>query len=284
MTTKIVSAIQCNSEYETLKSVVTCKPSNMRISNVINETQKHFVNENIDVELALKQHGEFTKALIGNGVNIIELPANEKYPEQVFTRDIGFSIGNKLFVAEMSCGIRQGEEKILKKWLEEQNIPFHELNSAEIEGGDVIVDNKTIYVGIGDRTSLTSVEELASLVDEYEVIPIPFDSKYLHLDCIFNIISENEALIYSDAFMKNELELLSNRFELIEVNKTEQFTMGTNILSLGDKKIISLPVNENVNASLRDREYTVIEVDFSEIIKSGGSFRCCSMPLNREKN
>ncbi|WP_368896749.1 arginine deiminase-related protein, partial [Priestia megaterium] len=27
--------------------------------------------------------------------------------------------------------------------------------------------------------------------------------------------------------------------------------------------------------------YKVIEVDISEIIKSGGSFRCCTMPLER---
>jgi N-dimethylarginine dimethylaminohydrolase len=57
--------------------------------------------------------------------------------------------------------------------------------------------------------------------------------------------------------------------------------MGTNVLSIGDRKIISLPVNKNVNKQLRDRGYEVIEVDITEIIKSGGSFRCCTLPILR---
>ncbi|MBO1912564.1 hypothetical protein J4G37_48165, partial [Microvirga sp. 3-52] len=61
-----------------------------------------------------------------------------------------------------------------------------------------------------------------------------------------------------------------------------QFSLGTNVLSIGDKKVFSLPQNTDVNKKIRDFGFNVIEVDFSEIIKSGGSFRCCSMPVERE--
>ena len=37
-----------------------------------------------------------------------------------------------------------------------------------------------------------------------------------------------------------------------------------------------------VNKKMREFGFNVIEVDFSEIIKSGGSFRCCSMPVERD--
>jgi N-dimethylarginine dimethylaminohydrolase len=57
--------------------------------------------------------------------------------------------------------------------------------------------------------------------------------------------------------------------------------MGTNVLSIGNKKIISLPVNQDVNSQMRNRGYEVLEVDITEIIKSGGSFRCCTMPILR---
>ena len=71
------------------------------------------------------------------------------------------------------------------------------------------------------------------------------------------------------------------KYDLIEVTKEEQFTMGTNVLSIGNQRVISLPMNTEVNEELRKRGYKVIEVDISEIIKSGGSFRCCTMPLER---
>ena len=57
--------------------------------------------------------------------------------------------------------------------------------------------------------------------------------------------------------------------------------MGTNVLSIGENRVFSLPTNHGVNEQLRQHGYQVLEVDFSEIIKSGGSFRCCSMPLLR---
>ena len=282
MATEINEKIYCSSEYDALKRVVVCKPSYMSINKIINETQKHYAEDNIDVELALRQHEQFVRAMKRNGIEVIELPAFENLPEQVFTRDIGFTIGSEIFVGEMSCGVRQGEEKVLKQWLINNKVTYKDLTRAEIEGGDILIDNKTIYVGISERTSLESVMQLRELVDpSFEILPIPFNSKYLHLDCVFNILSGNEALVYPDAFMKNELELLASRYELIEVSGEEQFTMGTNVLNLGNRHILSLPMNKNVNEQLRNRGYTVTEIDLSEIIKSGGSFRCCSLPLVR---
>jgi len=70
-------------------------------------------------------------------------------------------------------------------------------------------------------------------------------------------------------------------YDLIDVTEEEQFTLGTNVLSIGQKQIISMPTNQQVNSALRTRGYHVIEVAFDEIIKSGGSFRCCTLPVLR---
>lgn len=74
---------------------------------------------------------------------------------------------------------------------------------------------------------------------------------------------------------------MKKRYEMIEITDDEQFQLGTNVLSIGNKTVISLPVNRHVNQELRKRGYTVIEIDLSEIIKSGGSFRCCTLPIER---
>jgi N-dimethylarginine dimethylaminohydrolase len=151
-----------------------------------------------------------------------------------------------------------------------------------IEGGDVIIDRETVYVGISNRTNEVAIEHLQTILPHYEVVKVPFKEKYLHLDCVFNIISPTEALYYPKAFTQQELDILSSRFELIEVTEEEQFSLGTNVLNIGNKKIFSLPVNPKVNAELKQRGYEVIEVDIMEIIKSGGSFRCCTLPILRE--
>ncbi len=274
--------VSCNSEYGKLKKVVLCPPSYMKITDVINETQKHYLNENIDRDKALAQYKQFVQVLKENDIEVVQLPARESFPEQVFTRDIGFTIGKVTFVSEMGTEVRNGEEKILKNWLRQQNLSLKEMTRDQIEGGDVIIDRSNVFVGVSERTTLSAIAKLQSMIPGYNVIPIPFKKEYLHLDCVFNVISHTEALIFPPAFNEKELKILAAKYDLIEVNEAEQFTLGTNMLSLGNKKICSLPVNKKVNKQLRKRGYNVIEIDLSEIIKSGGSFRCCTMPVIRE--
>jgi len=272
----------CMSEYDLLKRVILCQPQYMTIRDVINETQKRFENEGIHIEVALEQHSEFVKKLNENGVDVILLPYHKKYPEQVFTRDIGFTLGQTIFVAEMATDVRTGEENVLKQWLEDEEISYYNLIGERIEGGDVMIDQNTIYVGLSDRTNAKAAEQLKRLLNQFEVIPIEFKEKYLHLDCVLNVISPDVALIYPHALLQKDIDYLASRYELIEVSEKEQFQLGTNVLNIGNKRVFSLPINENVNKQLRDRGFEVIEVDITEIIKSGGSFRCCTLPILRD--
>ncbi|MFJ7935281.1 dimethylarginine dimethylaminohydrolase family protein [Sporosarcina sp. NPDC096371] len=275
------SLTQCHTEYDTLRRVILCQPKFMAIEEVINDVQKKYEDENINVELAMKQHEEFEKTLKEHGVEVIKLPSSEQFPEQVFTRDIGFTVGDDIFVSEMASDIRKGEEEVLEEWLDDEDIPF-QTTTDRVEGGDVIVDRGTLYVGISSRTSKAAVRKLRHDLPDYKIVQVPFDEKYLHLDCVFNILSPEMGLIFPKALDQKTIDMLSAKHKLIEVSEEEQFTMGTNVLSIGDKKVFSLPQNKNVNAQMRAHGFEVIEVDFSEIIKSGGSFRCCSMPVVRE--
>ncbi|MET3729539.1 N-dimethylarginine dimethylaminohydrolase [Fictibacillus halophilus] len=275
--------VNCDSEYGTLKKVIVCEPRYMKIDEIINETQRHFAKDNINMKRAMKQHQHFVETMKANGVDVYKLPAMEKFPEQVFTRDIGFTIGETVFVSRMGSNIRDGEEKVLRNWLLEHQINLSLIDGDRIEGGDVIVHGDTVYIGVSGRTSEETIQELQSQLPHLNVVAVPFDPIFLHLDCVFNILSEKDALIYRHAFGEKDYQMLASKFNVIEVEKEEQFTMGTNVLSIGNKKVLSLPVNKNVNTALRERGYEVLEVDISEIIKSGGSFRCCSMPLYREE-
>jgi len=284
MTQLVKSTAFCTSEYDFLKKVIVCEPRYMKIEDVINETQKHFKDDNIKITIALRQHEDFINILKKHDIEVIQLPAKPTYNEQVFTRDIGFTLGNTIFVAEMASPIRQGEENVLKSWLEDHQIPNYSLNHERIEGGDVIIDRDSIYVGMSSRTHEKSARYLQSMLTDYEIKPIRFEEKYLHLDCVFNIISPTEALIFPDVIHEEDRKMLSERYDLITVSSEEQFTLGTNVLSIGHKKIVSLPMNKQVNTELRKRGYEVIECDISEIIKSGGSFRCCTLPILRTES
>ncbi|WP_156290241.1 dimethylarginine dimethylaminohydrolase family protein [Oceanobacillus salinisoli] len=274
--------ISCYNEYHSLRQVIVVPPEYMEIKEVINTTQRHYLKENIDNDIAVQQHQKFVHTLESEGVNVIPFHAEKELNEQVFTRDIGFTIGNTFFIAALNKELRKPEEDVLKKWLNEQDIPYHHIDIESIEGGDVLVDNGKVWIGVSDRTTRDAIDYVQHKLPDYQVTPISIREDILHLDCTFNIISEDTAIIFKDGVNEEAYKILQQHYQLIEVSEEEQFKLGTNVFSIGNKKIISLPIQKRLNQELRRMGYDVIEVEFSEIIKSGGSFRCCTLPLVRE--
>jgi N-dimethylarginine dimethylaminohydrolase len=271
-------------EYDFLDQVIVCSPEHMKIEEIINETQKKYLAENINIKKAMRQHLEFVKVLKEHKVNVLNLQTSKNLPEQVFARDIAFTIGPTVYIANMKEKIRKRETEILKNFFKSNNIPYESIVAGHIEGGDVIVDNQRVFIGISGRTSNEGVNELQKKLHDYEIIRIPISSKYLHLDCVFNILSNSNALIYKEAFPKEILDFLHRNYNLIEIPKVEQKTLGTNILQIDNHKILSLNINVKTNQLLRENGYTVFEVDITEIIKSGGAFRCITLPIMRRNN
>lgn len=267
----MVLKMQCMTEYGSLKKVIVCSP---RFLSKVN-------NANASIDMAIKQHHHFVSTLRENGIEVVELESFPQFPEQVFTRDIGFVIGEKAFVSKMANYLRLGEEAHFRQWLDEMGALYTPINVGSIEGGDVIVHENTVFVGLSNRTNKEGAQFLQSQLPDYEVWEVPFTDAYLHLDCVFNILSPTEAVIFPEEIHGEMVKKLKNRFDLIEITKEEQANLATNVLSIGEKRIISLPINQDFNKSLKKRGYEVIEVEFTEIIKFGGSFRCCTLPILR---
>jgi N-dimethylarginine dimethylaminohydrolase len=271
----------CKNEFAPLKKVITAAPLYMKIEEAINETQKLYIKENIDQAKAVRQYGEFIRVLQKEGIEVNELPAKKNLPEQIFTRDIGFVIGSQLFISSMAQSIRKGEADLLKSWLKEHHINYRHLPSR-IEGGDVVVDEDTLWIGHSKRTSPEAAATLKMELPELKINIVQLKNNILHLDCVFNIIDRDTAVIYPPAMDEASYRQVQRKYQLIEVTAEEQFYMGPNVLSIGNSTVISLPENNRLNHKLRENGFKVLEVDFSEIIKSGGSFRCSALPLVRE--
>ncbi len=118
--------------------------------------------------------------------------------------------------------------------------------------------------------------------ERFEVVPVQLKGPFLHLDVVFNLVGDNIALVYPSAIESSSFRLLKRRHKLIEVTADEQFALATNVLSLSPTDVVADSRNRRVNDILRDVGLNVIETDFSEIAKIGGSFRCATCPLLRD--
>ena len=162
----------------------------------------------------------------------------------MFTRDLAFVIGNKFFISNMRKENRKsaikGWSNIIKQIDEDDIIKVPE--NIYLEGGDVLVDGKIIYIGIGERTTMESVNFLKSVLDKnYTIIPLKLKPNFLHLDVVFTIIYPNLALIYKEGLEESSYKLL-DKYDKIELTKKEQFELGTNVFVIDPNAII---INSN---------------------------------------
>ncbi len=279
---KIKERPACDHEYTLLKEVIMCPPTFFDIKEVINQVQRAHLNEPIDQDKAKSQFYNVVDKLEEHGVQVLLLTPNRRFTDQIFTRDIGFVLGRSFQIAHMKEPVRQGEEKWLETWLKENKIPYFERPESPIEGGDVLIHGNQLWIGKSDRTSSAAIDSLQKRFPAFQIHVISYPSKYLHLDCILSILSEKEAIIYPPAFSSQSFELIKQNWpNLIIVTEEEQFGLAANVFSIGNKKVFSQPQFPRLNEQLRCHGYFVEEIDISEIVKSGGAFRCITLPLVR---
>ncbi|MFZ4450495.1 dimethylarginine dimethylaminohydrolase family protein [Salibacterium aidingense] len=270
-------------EYGRLKEVLMCPPERMKIKQPLNNTQEQYKKENIDKNKAVKQHQNLQNVLKENGVRVHLLTPEEGLPEQVFTRDLGFASDQGLIIGQMNMSLREPETAYVKQWFDHNQWEYQEMTSGALEGGDVLIDGDLLFAGNSSRTTKTAIEELTALFPDKKVISMPLERKYLHLDCVFNIISPGTALLFPPALPVKTVREIGMHYRTITINEWEQFQLAANVLSIGSNTIISMPQNNSVNERMRAWGFHVIEVELSEIIKSGGAFRCVTFPLVKSK-
>ncbi|MCB8926880.1 MAG: hypothetical protein H6652_14785 [Ardenticatenaceae bacterium] len=279
------------SETGRLRSVIIGYPDNFHQvpPAIINETQKQYyfgpdcpTRERIMAEL-----DGFKQVLAGHGVEVLQPEPLDDVPDQLMTRDIGVVIGDTFVVTQMARASRRDEWLGLLPILDELNTQriIKVPDEIVLEGGDVIVDNGRIFVGLSQRTGADGAAYLAHRFPQFEVIPVPLKQladgeNVLHLDCSFVPVGQRSALIYADGLA--EVPEAIADYDLIEVTRAEQALLATNVLSLSPTQVIARRCASRVNAELRQRGLEVIELPFADPPKTGGSFRCCSLPLWRD--
>ncbi len=77
--------------------------------------------------------------------------------------------------------------------------------------------------------------------------------------------------------------LLARGLHILEVTTQEQHDYATNLLNLGNKRVIvSLSKNERVIAELQERGYHVFQAELKKLVGGYGAIHCLTAPLRRQ--
>lgn len=256
-------------------------------------TQKNVINEINAVLAVLKKY----KIEVFRPINIDGL-------NQIFSRDIGFVIENKFIVPNI-INDRKQEVKALE-YLYDEIKEEHIIvmpKDTRVEGGDVMMSNDFIFIGYSEeedfnnfqvaRTNKAAIDFLQEQFPNKEIKGFelkksdtnPMENA-LHLDCCFQPIGVNSAIMYKGGFKHiSDVNFLVNHYgeeNIIFISKEEMYQMNSNVFSISPNIIISEKGFYRLNTELKNKGFTVEEVPYAEIAKMEGLLRCSTLPLRRK--
>jgi N-dimethylarginine dimethylaminohydrolase len=235
-------------------------------------------------KVRVQQHA-LISLLRKRGTQVVILREAPGCSTQHYPRDIGFVIDDVLFAARLNSAHRLPEADALAD-LTAGTPNLAELSAGTIEGGDVMLHDGCVLVGLSEETSPEGANALQAALAQHridrEVIPVRFATGgIVHLDDHFNIVAPGTALIHSAVFPPDQVRWFDKRFDLIDVTDHEARAVQVNVLAIAPGVVVATEGSDRIAGELSARGIEVITIDYSEVTRIPGSLRCTTLPLLR---
>jgi dimethylargininase len=231
----------------------------------------HLSREPIDVERARQQHAAYERALEAAGCAIVQLDEAADLPDSVFVEDTAIVFDEIAIVTRPGAATRRREvlpvAELLRAYRDVREIEA----PATVDGGDVIVAGRIVFVGQSGRTNREAVVQIrrALVPFAYEIHMVPVTG-CLHLKSAATAIGERRLLI-NPAWVERKA---FPGFELIEIDPLEP--SAANVLRAG-RELICAERFHRTRERLEREGFAVRSVDLSELAKAEGAVTCCSL-------
>lgn len=242
------------------------------VPDAINNCELTFLErEPIDVEEARRQHALYVDLLESLDVDVRWLPTQHELPDSVFVEDTAVVLEGFAVITRPGAESRQPEVHSTAEALAE-HLPIERIPApATIDGGDVIVVGRRIFVGLSKRSTTDGVQALAELAEPYGYAATGvLVTGVLHLKSAATAIGSN-AILANPAFVDiSEFDGI----QVIEVHPDEP--EAANAVLIGDELVYGeeFPLTKN---RLEDAGYRVHTVPSAELAKAEGAVTCCSL-------
>jgi len=244
------------------------------ISPRFNECEiTHIDRTPIDLDIARAQHGGYVNALKALGCKVVELPAEADLPDSVFVEDTAFILDEVAVITRPGADSRKPETESIIRALSPYKELIHVREPATIDGGDVLIVGRNIFVGRSTRSNLHAVNQLNESLGRYGYVVTSVElHDCLHLKSAVSRVDDKTLLINRNWV---DTRPFAN-YEQIEVDPSEPYA--ANCLPIGDSIIYptSFPKTQ---ARLEERGYKITNVEVDELAKAEGAVTCCSLVI-----
>ena len=223
-----------------------------------------------DYDRTLTQFQGYCDALRTLGVDLIELPTLDAFPDGHFVEDVAVVTPEFAVITRPGAPARRGEIDSIAAPLAAHRTLLP-MRDGRLDGGDVMLVDKRFYIGLSGRTDTAGITVFEALVAPhgYTVEAIPLNAG-LHLKSVVNYLGD-DVLLVTEALAGHRA---FDGFRRIVIDTADEYACNT------------LPVNgalltpagyPRVHEKIAALDMPVHVLDASEFHKMDGGLTCLSL-------
>jgi N-dimethylarginine dimethylaminohydrolase len=234
----------------------------------------------VDIHAAMNQWEALRQTYkeLGHTVELVEPVSG--LPDMVYAANGGLIVNDTAVVARFAYPQRAGEADAYAEWM-----AFHgyeplytrHLNEGQ---GDLLVVGSIVLAGYGFRTEQRAHDEIAKAVGMPVVSLELVDPRFYHLDTALAVLDDTTIAYYPPAFSEaSRIRLLELFPDAIEVCSADAYVLGLNAVSDGLNVVLPAAAVGFAD-QLCAAGFRPVGVDLSELLKGGGSVKCCTLEVH----
>ncbi|WP_375256746.1 dimethylargininase [Streptomyces sp. MNP-20] len=264
----------------TPRRYLMCPPAHFKVTYSINPWMDPA--KPVDVPLAIAQWEDLRDRYRSLGHTVEELVPRPDLPDMVFAANGATVVDGRVLGASFAYPERQAEAAAHLEWFrahgfEHVHEPTH-INEGE---GDFAVTSSYVLAGRGFRASPLSHGEAQEVFGRPVIGLDLINPRYYHLDTALAVLDDttDDVMYYPGAFSPGSQAVLQRLFpDALIAEEADAEALGLNAVSDGLHVLLPQAAT-GLFQPLRDRGYEPIGMDLGELLKGGGSVKCCTQEL-----
>ena len=233
----------------------------------------------VDTAVAVAQweHLRDTYLRLGHVIDLVApVPG---LPDMVYAANGGLILNGTAVVARFKYPQRQHESIAYADWMRSQGYTPVQTQHVNEGQGDLLPAGETILAGTGFRTDPRAHAEIAEIFGRPVVSLQLVDPRFYHLDTALSVLDDATIAYYPPAFTESSRAQLETLFpDAIVVESVDAYVFGLNVVSDG-RHVVYPAAAVGFAEQLTQAGFEPIGVEMSELLKGGGSVKCCTLEV-----
>lgn len=234
----------------------------------------------VDTHRALDQWDTLRRIYkeLGHTVELEEPVAG--LPDMVYAANGGVLVNGRAVVARFAYSQRAAESDAYAEWMVRHGYTAVRTDHVNEGQGDLLVAGRVLLAGHGFRTDVRAHAEIAAAVGMPVVSLRLVDPRFYHLDTALAVLDDQTVAYHPPAFDTPSRDRLRTLFpDAIEVAAADAQVLALNAVSDGYHVVLPAAAT-GFAAQLRAAGFDPVGVELSELLKGGGSVKCCTLEVH----